>query len=83
MSATAIAMWCIHCGALPEVTLSVERNSVLAHYGACMAHVHQVADRMLADLGMRTTLGPIWTASSAPAPGPEPKRTAAIDATSD
>lgn len=44
------AAWCIACGALPEVVVTVERNGVLAHYGACAAHIEAVAMRVRTDL---------------------------------
>ena len=39
------AVWCVMCGAVPDVALTIERNGVLAHYGACWAHVGAVAVR--------------------------------------
>ena len=39
------AAWCIKCGALPELAITVERRGVLAHYGSCWQHVTDVADR--------------------------------------
>jgi hypothetical protein len=44
------AQWCICCGGPPECAITVERNGVFAHYGACFEHVHEVADRMLVDM---------------------------------
>lgn len=43
------AVWCIHCGAPPDVAISIERNGVIAHYGACFAHIEQVAARVRSD----------------------------------
>lgn len=39
------AVWCVVCGAVPDVALTIERNEVLAHYGACWAHVGEVTAR--------------------------------------
>lgn len=44
------AAWCVTCGATPEVVVTVERNGVLAHYGACVAHIELVATRVRTDL---------------------------------
>lgn len=44
------AAWCLTCGALPEVVVTVERGGVLAHYGACAAHIEAVATQVRADL---------------------------------
>lgn len=46
----AASAWCVICGADPEATITSERRGVLMHYGTCMAHVHQVAERMQRDL---------------------------------
>lgn len=45
------AMWCVICGGPPEFAISYERREIMAHYGSCLNHVHQVADRALTDLG--------------------------------
>ena len=50
MTDVTLAAWCIKCGALPDLVLTVERNRVLAHYGSCWQHVDEVADRARADL---------------------------------
>ena len=47
--AVAGAVWCVVCGAMPDVALTIERRGVLAHYGACWAHVLPVAIRARAD----------------------------------
>ena len=39
------AVWCVMCGAVPDVALTIERGGVLAHYGACWDHVSAVAAR--------------------------------------
>ena len=46
----ASAAWCIGCGALPEVVITLERRGVMMHYGACFDHVLQVAERARRDV---------------------------------
>ena len=46
----ASAAWCLSCGELPLVAISYERKGIMAHYGACRAHVLVVAERALHDL---------------------------------
>lgn len=45
----AAAVWCVACGAPPTVTVTLERNGTLAHYGSCWDHVATVAARARAD----------------------------------
>lgn len=49
MTGVAAAVWCVACGGPPEVAISIERNGVLAHYGACLEHVEAVARRVRAE----------------------------------
>jgi hypothetical protein len=44
------AVWCIACGARPDVALTLDYGGTLAHYGACWDHVATVARRAQADL---------------------------------
>ena len=58
------AVWCIACGATPDVAITVERSGVLAHYGACWDHVATVALRARDDLTPpQYRLGPQQTTS--------------------
>ena len=43
--AVPAAVWCVMCGAMPDVALTIERDGVMAHYGACWDHVTAVAAR--------------------------------------
>lgn len=43
------AVWCIACGATPDVAITLERRGVLAHYGSCWDHVAIVAVRARRD----------------------------------
>ena len=44
------AVWCVTCGAVPDVAVTVERRGVLVHYGACWSHVTSVAERARLDV---------------------------------
>lgn len=44
------AAWCVTCGAVPDVALTVERRGALMHYGACWHHVTSVAERARRDV---------------------------------
>jgi len=50
MSVDASA-WCVACGRKPQLVVSFERRGVMASYGACIDHIHQVADEAVNDLG--------------------------------
>ena len=39
------AVWCVVCGAVPDVAVTVDLGTTLAHYGACWDHVGNVAAR--------------------------------------
>jgi hypothetical protein len=64
------AVWCLACGAPPDVALTIERHHVLAHYGACWAHVVTVAQRARDDVqaaDARAAGGPWLAAAGQPA----------------
>jgi hypothetical protein len=42
--------WCVACGRKPQLVVSFERRGIMSYYGACIAHVHQVADEAVNDL---------------------------------
>lgn len=42
---------CIACGHPSEVSISMERNGVIAHYGSCYAQIERVARRVRGDAG--------------------------------
>lgn len=66
----AAAVWCVACGAVPDVAITIERNGVLAHYGACWDHVAQVASRARGDVQLadeRPVSGSVLGADGQPA----------------
>jgi len=44
-----LVVWCVQCGAAPQLSISFERNGVLGHYGSCFGCAHKVVDRVLSD----------------------------------
>lgn len=70
------AVWCLVCGAVPDVAVTIERNGVLAHYGACWEHVGEVTAR-----ARRETAAPTpWRLAGPQAPA---TATGAIEAQAD
>ena len=70
----ASAAWCVACGELPVVAISYERKGIMAHYGACALHIHDVADRVLHDLDridteQRSDIRPLTPPSARIVPG--------------
>lgn len=43
------AAWCVACGQMPDLAITIERRGVMMHYGSCWSHVIEVAMRAHGD----------------------------------
>lgn len=62
------AVWCLACGAPPDCAITIERNGVMAHYGACWDHVVTVAHRARDEVRGHTPTAHAWRTVPPPPP---------------